>query len=141
MSAQEYYRDDHTSRPLSPPTNALHDTSGNLDRYNATDVDELTGGVPERVAAANFDSSKFNTTPSPPSHERTPSGFADTPGYERTSQATFDEEGNNPYGKNYNMANDGSKEALVPGARGRSNGYQDLGTYSHFPPRFYLPSC
>lgn len=140
MSAQEYYRVDHTSRPLSPPTNALHDTSGNIDRYNPADVNELTDGAPERVTAANLDSGKFNTTPSPPPHERTPSGFSDTPGYGRTSQVTYDEEANNPYGKNYNMANDGSKEALVPEAHahGRSNGYQDLGAYSHSPPSFFI---
>lgn len=144
MSAQEYYRVDHTSRPLSPPTNALHDTSGNIGRYNPADAHELTDGAPERVTAANLDSGKFNTTPSPPPHERTPSGFSDTPGYGRNSQVTYDEEANNPYGKNYNMANDGSKEALVPGAHayGRSNGYQDLGAYSHFPPHpsSFLPT-
>lgn len=137
MSAQEYYRGDHTSRPLSPPTNAPHDTSGNLDHHNATDVNELTGGVPGRVTAANFDS-----TPSPPPHERPLSGYSDIPGYGRNGQPTYDEEGNNPYGKNYNMANDDSKEALVPEARGRSNVYHDLGTYSHLPPHpsSFLPT-
>jgi hypothetical protein len=55
MSAQDYYRGDYASRPLSPPMNAVHDASGNLDRHNATDVDERTGGIPERITTPNLD--------------------------------------------------------------------------------------
>lgn len=131
MSAQEYYRSDYASRPLSPPTNT-HDTSGNLDHHNVTDVNELTGSVPGRVTTPGFDSDGFNTTPSPPPHERNHSEFSDTSGYGRKNQDVYYEEGNSLYGKNYNIANDDSKEALMPGARKRSSGYQDLGAYSLF---------
>ena len=128
MSAQEYYRDD--ARPLSPPTNAPHDAINNPDRRNTTD--EHTGGAPERVTTPNFDNDKFDTSPSSPSHERNPSPLSDTSEYGRTGRGGYEEEGNNPYGKNYNMANVDSKEALVPGARRRTSGYQDLGTSSFF---------
>lgn len=145
MAAQEYYRSDYASRPLSPPTNALGDTSGNYDHYDTADVDER---VPERVTspsnAAKFDNDKLNTPPSP-SHERNPSAFSDTPGYGRTDSDAYEEEGNNPYGKNYNMVNQDSKEALVPPVRDRrSSGYQDLGVFLclclifSFPPTIIL---
>lgn len=141
MSAQEYYRNDYASRPLSPPTNAPHDTSGGFDRNNLTDVDEQTGGVPRRATTPDVDSDGFNTPPPPPPHERDPSPYSDTPGYGRTNQGAFDEEGNNPYGKNFNMVNQDSKEALVPGVQGRSGGYQDLGVYSYRFLHPALPSC
>ena len=119
MSAQNYYRD-HSSRPLSPPTDATDDN----DHYNATDAGEQTDEVPERVTSPN----RLDTLPSS-SRERNHSGFSDTSGY----RETYGEEGNNPYGKNYNMTDEESKEALVPEPRGRSSGYQDLGMYfSHF---------
>lgn len=122
MSAQEYYRD-HSSRPLSPPTDAT-DTNENHDHYNATDVDGYTGGVPERVTSPG----KLDTLPSP-SHERIQSGYSDASGY----GGTYEAEGSNPYGKNYNMTEEESKEALVPGTHARSSGYQDLGAcFSHF---------
>lgn len=124
MSAQEYYRD-HSSRPLSPPTNAT-DTSGDHDHYNATDVNKQTGDAPERATSPN----QLDTSPSP-SHERIHSEYSDASGY----GGRYDGEGINPYGKNYDMADEESKEALVPGPHGRSNGYQDLGacftSFSH----------
>jgi len=126
MSAQDYYRSDYASRPLSPPTNAAHDMGGDLYHHNATDADERIGGVPERVTVPDFDDDKFDT-PSSPSHERNHLAFSDTPEYGKVDY----EEGNNPYGKNYNLANQDSKEALVPGVRDRkSSGYQDLGACS-----------
>ena len=140
MSAQEYYRGDYVPAPLSSPTNAPHDTSGGFDRNNATDVDEQTGGAPGQATTHN-DSDNFNTPPPPPPHELNPSPYSDTPGYGRTNQDAFDEEGHNPYGKHFNMVNQDSKDALVPGAQGRTGGYQDLGVYSY---RFLypaLPSC
>jgi len=141
MSAQDYYRGNYVSAPLSPPPDALHDTSGGFDRNNATDVDEQTGGVPGQATAHDIDSDNFDTPPPPPPHERISSPYSDTPGYGRTNQGAFDEEGYNPYGKNFNMANPDSKEALVPGAQGRSGGYQDLGVYSYPFLRLALPSC
>jgi len=136
MSAQDYYRGDYASRPLSPPTNA-HDLSDDLDRRSATDVNERTGGVPERVTTPDFDNDKFDTPPSP-SHEQNHSVFSDTPGYGKTDY----EEGNNPYGKNYNLANQDSKEALVPGVRDRrSSGYQDLGACSFSSLRSFISAC
>lgn len=144
MSAQEFYRGEHASRPLSSPTSPTHDMGGNLDHHDAADVDERPGGVPERVTSPDFDNDKFNTRPSP-SPERNPSAFSDPPGYGKINQDTNEEEGNNPYGKNYNMANRDSKEPLVPGVRdGRSNGYQDLGGcppfsfHLSFPPTLVL---
>ena len=139
MSAQEYYRGD--SRPLSPPTNPPHDTTGNLDRRNTTDADEQIGSAPERVTAPNFDNDKFDSSPPSPSHERNPSPFSDTSEYGRTGRGAYEEEGTNPYGKTYNMANLDSKEALVPGTarERRSSGYQDLGTCPFFS--FISASC
>lgn len=141
MSAQEYYRENYASGPLSPPPNAPHDMSGGFDRNNVTDVDEPTGGVPGRATTPDVGSDSFDTPPPPPPHERIPSPYSDIPGYGRTNQGAFDEEGNSPYGKNFNTVNQDSKEALVPGVQGRSGGYQDLGVY---PYRFLhraLPSC
>jgi len=132
MSAQEYYRGD--SRPLSPLSPPPQDVISNPDRRNTTD--ERTGGAPERVTTPNFDNDKLDTSPSSPSHERNPSPLSDTSEYGRTGRGGYEEEGNNPYGKNYNMANLDSKEALVSGTHGRSGGYQDLGTCS-----FFLPPC
>jgi hypothetical protein len=127
MSAQEYYRV-HSPGPHSPPVDAT-DTSGDHDRYNATDADGGTGEDPVRVTSPNH----LDTLPSP-SHERNHSGYSDLSGYGETYG---DEERSNPYGKNYNMADEESKEALVPGRKNRSSGYQDLGVHSsHFS---YLP--
>ena len=126
MSAQEYYRDNY-SRPLSPPTDTA-DTSGNHDHYDATDAD---GRDPERATSSP---DRLDTLPSP-SHERDHSGLSDTSEY----REAYDEGGSNPYGKNYNMTNEESKEPLVPPPHGRSSRYQDLG--ARFPNFFYSPAC
>lgn len=135
MAAQEYYRSDYASRPLSPPTNPADDTSGNIDRHNVADIDGRMGGVPERVTSpdsnAGYGNDEFNTPSSPP-HERIPSAYSDTPEYGKIDRDPYEEEGYNPYRKNYNMADEDSKEALVPGVRARrSSGYQDLGAHSY----------
>lgn len=116
MSAHEHYQD-HPPRLQSPPTDA-NETSGDHDHYNATDVDEQTGAQ-ERVTSPH----RLGTLLSS-SHERPHSGYSQVSGNEEPN----DEEGGNLYGKNYNMPNEESKEALVPPVRRRrSSGYQDLG--------------
>lgn len=139
MAAQEYYRGDYSSRPLSPPTNTFGDTSGNYDRYNTADVDERLERATTPSSTASFENDKFNTLPSP-SHERNTSAFTDTPGYGRID-SPYEEEGDNQYRKNYNMVNqdEESKEALVPPVRDRrSSGYQDLGAFSYLCLHFRL---
>lgn len=131
MSAQEFYRD-HSSRPLSPRTPDATVTDGTYDRHDGTDADEQTDGIPDRVTSPNH----LDALPSI-SNERHQSTLSDTSAY------TYDEEANNPYGKNHTMANEGSnsKEALV--RHGRSNSYQDLGTCFSLLPQFPPPppSC
>ena len=140
MAAQEYYRAGYTPSPLSPPTNP-----GNLDHDNASDVDDGIDGGPERVHSpnsnANSDNDRFNS-PSPPPHERIPSAYTDTPGYESVNRDSYGEDRSNPYDKDYNMADQESKEALVSGVRNRrSSGYQDLGAFSRLSLRFlFLPA-
>ena len=138
MAAQEYYRDDYGSRPHSPPTHAADGTSGNLDRYNASDDEGIPGRVTSPSPHINFDDDKLGASPSP-LHQRHDSAFSDAPGYGESYRDTS-EEGTNPYGKSHNVANQGSKEALVPGVRGRrTSGYQDLGAHSiSCPPALVL---
>jgi len=125
MAAQEYYRDDYGSRPHSPPTNA---TGSDFDRFNASDADEdIPGRVTSPHLNVDFDNDRLSASPTP-SHQRNDSALSDAPGYGDPNRGT-PEEGNSPYGRNYNVANQDSKEALVPGVRGRrTSGYQDLGS-------------
>ena len=131
MAAQEYYRDDYGSRPHSPPTHATDATGGDFDRYDASDDDERSPGrVTSPHPNVDFDNDKLGASPSP-SHQRNDSAFSDAPGYGDLNRGT-PEEGSSPYGRNYNVANQDSKEALVPGVRGRrTSGYQDLGSCSY----------
>lgn len=103
----------------------------NHDPYNASDVGGQTDGDPERATSP----SRLDTLPSP-SHEQDHSGFTDTSEH----RETYYEEESNPYGNNYIMAEEESKESLVLEPRGRSTNYQELGACSphSFP---YSPAC